>query len=574
MPVHQTLPRPACIRLFILAALAGSGAVQAQTPPDAGSLLRIQPAAPAAPAVAPRPPTAPEADIPDSGPKVLVKRFHIRGAVLVAEAELQARLQPAIGQQLSLRQLQGLAASLVALYAERGFLARIVLPPQDIQDGIVELQIIEGRRGSLRIDNQSPKLDTARLGRFIDQRLGAGEAMNIGQLGEALNILNEQPGVSVRSTLVPGQGEAEVDLVVHADASAPVSHVLGANNHGARATGEAQGSVGVTLNNPTGHLDSLAVLANATEGIVFGRLEYSMALGDSGLRVGVNASKLDYRVTQDDFAALDAEGTADSHGLTVSYPLANRTDLVLRLEYKLDEKRLVDHTVAGEIGNRRVQAHSIGISGHVIGTPDSLLGAGVLSFGAALTSGDSEQHNDGALALDAITRRSQGHYEKLAYHLGYLLPLAADWSLNATLRGQFASKNLDSSERLSLGGASGIRAYPVAEATGDEGWLASLSIDNKLRDNLTLKYFLDAGSIKVNHSTWAGWNAGNPDQRNRYELFGAGIGLDWRISRLALLNISVATPLGNNPGRDASDRNNDGSPAARARGWLNLVVQF
>jgi hemolysin activation/secretion protein len=50
-------------------------------------------------------------------------------------------------------------------------------------------------------------------------------------------------------------------------------------------------------------------------------------------------------------------------------------------------------------------------------------------------------------------------------------------NLQLLANAQFADKNLDSSEKLSLGGATGVRAYPSGEASGDEG--RKLSVDAK-----------------------------------------------------------------------------------------------
>ena len=41
------------------------------------------------------------------------------------------------------------------------------------------------------------------------------------------------------------------------------------------------------------------------------------------------------------------------------------------------------------------------------------------------------------------------------------------------MRGQLAFDNLDSSEKMELGGAYGVRAYPEGEAFGDEGYIAT-----------------------------------------------------------------------------------------------------
>lgn len=547
----------------------------AQTPPDAGQLLRQQPNLPAITPSKPIDisPTLPTDTDKDSGPRILIKGFNIVGAVLISKNELQQYLQAAVGQSLSLPQLQALANLLVAHYADSGYIARIMLPPQDIEDGIVTIKIIEGQRGSLLIESKDSKLDTARIERFINRRIRPGDPMSLFKLNEALAILNEQPGVSVRTTLKPSQQEGEVDLQVHAESTPKVIYLLGANNYGTKETGEWQTSASVTLNNPSGQFDSLSLLANTADGIRFGRLDYSVALGTQGLRAGIFASRLDYKVTQGSLSDSHIEGTAASQGITLNYPLIVQNDFSLRLDYRLEDKTLMDQTAMVETGNRNVKSHSFGFSGHAVSKPGRFFGGSVTSFSATLVTGEANQDNDTARAQDIITRQSASQFSKITYQLSHLLPLANTWSLNSSLRGQFADKNLDSSERMSLGGPNGVRAYPVADATGDEGQIFSVSFDKALKDKLTARLFVDAGTITVNHSTWDGWNSADPTLKNSYHLIGAGISLDWRISAEALLTCSIATPIGNHPGSNAQDKNSDGSTIG-PRGWLNLIVRF
>lgn len=573
MHATPTPTRSTGLALAVIAALVTPLASWAQAAPDAGSLLRTQPTAPVPPALSVRPPPAPPVELPDDGPRVKVQGFLISGAVLISEPELQERLRPAIGREFSLRQLQGLAANLVTFYAERGYLARVVLPPQDVKAGMVALRIVEGRRGTLRIDSQDPGLDVARIARFVNSRLGAGQAMDIGKLGEALNILNDQPGLRVRSALVSGQVEGEVDLLVNASATPAVTAFVGINNQGPRATGEWQGNVGATLANPSGHFDSLSAIANATKGSSFGRFDYNLPLGDRGLRVGAHAARLTYHVTENALSALDANGRADEYGVSASYPLVQQNDLALKFDLKIDNKHLIDNTVVGETGNRRVQASRIGFSGQVVGAPHRWFSLGVLSFGASLVSGQVDQSNTAVLALDAATRDTQGSFNKLTYTLGYDFLFDPVWSFRATLNGQVAGRNLDSAERFSLGGPTGVRAYAVSEGTGDEGWVGSLNLDQRVRDDLIVKYFADFGSITVNRRLWEAWADGNPDQINRYKLAGWGIGMDWRVTKHLLVSGSIATPIGTNPARDSQDLNADGQ-ASGTRGWVNVIAQF
>lgn len=547
----------------------------AQTVPDAGTLLREQPK-PATPMPAPAsvltPGTAAD-NRKDTGFKVLVKGFRYQGATLIAVSELDQLLAPYLGKELSLKQLHALAATITSFYGDHGYIARTVLPPQEIKDGIVTFRIIEGKRGGLSFRQNGNRVPLDWVKGLIDNRLGANPYLDLNQLGEAAAILNEQPGMEAEIELLPGQREGEVGLNVLIKEKPLVSTTLGVSNQAPRATGEYQAQGSVTFNNLSGNLDAASLLAVATEGSAYARGDYSLPVGMSGLRVGANASALHYRVTQADLSALDPNGTATTFGLGASYPLIRRHDQMFTLTASADSKKLVDNTTAGETSNRKAQITNLGIYGWLMPASDQFLGGGKTTVGAAIGFGSSHQHNAGALAADDLTRRVEGNFTKLDYTFGHLRPLNKDWTFDATLHGQFADKNLDSTERFSLGGPWGIRAYPVGEGTGDEGWLLNVNFRRRLSEGTAATLFLDTGGVTVNHNVYAGWNAGLPQLKNNYQLSGVGAGLDWHILNNALLNATLATPLGSNPGRDANNNDVDGRNSS-LRFWLSLNAQF
>jgi len=541
---------------------------RAAQPPDAGTILREQPKPPVVPAPALKPPAveAPVAKPGEDGPLVLVKAIRIEGATLISERELVAQMTELVGREVSLGQLQAAALVLIGYYAQKGYLARVFLPPQEIADGIVRYRVVEGVRGGLNIREEGPRLDAARVRRFVEARLPAGAPMDMAALGEALNILNEQPGVSATSSLAPGQDERAIDVTVSAKATPLTSFRLGGNNEGSRGTGIWQATGGLTLNNPTGRFDALSLLLNAAEGSTFGRVDYGIAVGERGLRLGVNASALDYKIVQQSFSALGSEGTAETYGLTASYPLARRTDFSLSLIASLDHKRLVDHTVAGETGKRIVEVANVGLAGYTLSTREII--SGVWTFGANLAVGDTDQRNALALAADQLGRQVQGGFTKLAWNAGWLRPLDADWTLSSALRGQLASKNLDSSERFSLGGPSGVRAYPVSEGTGDAGWLLNVELTRRL-GQFNVGGFVDVGGVTLNRILPPGGTA----VPNNYTLAGAGLSLTWLVRTNTSLRATLAAPIGDNPGKDVNSRNADARPN-RPRAWVGFNSFF
>lgn len=551
----------------LLASLLSPLSVYAQ--PGAGEILQIQPKPPAAPAAPPAEisPAAPEQAAPSKGPKILVKGFRILGAVLIPESELQAQLKGAVGKELTVEQIRATATLITLYYAEKGYLARVILPPQEIRNGIVELHVIEGKRGSLNVDKVGARIDVARVRDFIERRVPQGSALNLGELGEALNILNEQPGISTAASLVPGRHKGEVGIDVKAVEQPLLRYTAGINNQGSRGTGIAQASGSIMLVNPTGHFDAASLLYNKSQGTDYARADYSLAVGDSGFRMGANASHLRYQLVTAQFAALQSNGTADGAGLSASYPLARRTDFNLSLTGGYSDTKLIDKTVAGETSNRVLDAFDAGLSGY------ALKWGGVGSFGADLVSGNTNQHNAAALATDSTTRQVQGHFDKLAYNLGWLSRISKQWNLNATLHGQFADNNLDPAQQIILGGPNGVRAYPVGEGIGDQGWIGSLDLSRNFGSALTGHVFFDDGMVMLNRTLWANWNASNPNLPNIYSLMGVGIGLDWRINPACMLTASIANPLGNNPGADVNHLNVDGY-GNHARAWLAFNASF
>ncbi|HYG28105.1 MAG TPA: ShlB/FhaC/HecB family hemolysin secretion/activation protein, partial [Caulobacteraceae bacterium] len=510
----------------------------AQQAPDAGTLLREQPrpvpppVEPAAPLTLGTPAVQPE----EAGQRVRVSGIRVTGATLIPADELAAQLRPLVGGEHSLTDLQRGALTLIAYYAQRGYLARVLLPPQEIKDGIVEYRVVEGARAELKIDNRGQRIETERVQRFIDARLPVGEPFDLRALGDAVNILNQQPGAQVSATLAPGKGEHDVDVFVDALDRPLFSYQLGANNHGSEGSGVAQGMAAMTVANPTGRFDSLSLLVNASEGAAYGRVEYGLAVGDRGLRLGVNASRLAYKLVQADLADLDASGSAVSAGLTFSYPLALRTIFGLGLTGSVSGQRFVDRAAGVETSNRTNRVASLGLAGYRIQSGG--LFAGLQTFGADVIGGNVGENDADTVLGGGGGSRTEGGFAKLAWNTGLTRAVASGWMFDALARGQFATRNLDSSQQFSLGGPAGVRGYPLAEGSGDDGWIASSTLSRRFGPNWRIGGFVDVGGIRVEHSPLAGG-----PRPNSYTLGGAGALLDWRITPRAVLTATAAAPI-------------------------------
>ena len=125
---------------------------------------------------------------------------------------------------------------------------------------------------------------------------------------------------------------------------------------------------------------------------------------------------------------------------------------------------------------------------------------------------------------------------------------------------------------MSLGGATGVRAYPSSEASGDIGLVSQLELRHQLTANLETKLFYDFGYIQQYKKTYADWNSANAGMPNCYELQGVGLGLQWQAFNNTTLLANVATKVGSNAGeRNGAD--NDGTDK-NTRAWVSMTVTF
>jgi len=139
-------------------------------------------------------------------------------------------------------------------------------------------------------------------------------------------------------------------------------------------------------------------------------------------------------------------------------------------------------------------------------------------------------------------------------------------SLYGAIYGQFASKNVDISEKMGLGGMYAVRAYPTGEAYSDEGYVATLEarlllpkFSERLPGQFHLIGFADTGSGTINQNPWT-------TGTNHRTLSGAGVGVNWEDYNNFVVNAYWAHKLGNEVATYAPDRN--------GRFWIQVVKFF
>ncbi|KXU83563.1 peptide ABC transporter permease [Paraburkholderia monticola] len=522
------------ITLATLACATGTAAWAQQPPgvgtqqfPNAGTLLnqqaRPEPSAPptGAAGALPAPPAA-APPIPD-GKTFELHSIHLTGNDTLSSEILLPLVSGKIGQQVSLNDLNALAARLAQAYHERGYaLAQVVIPPQDVTSGDVTFTVLEGRIGRVNLEMAPGTPIREDLVRARLAAIQPGKPLLQRDLERTMLLLSDLPGVHVTSSLEAGSVPGTVDLTINLSPERRWELGVAADNYGAPPAGTGRVGLVGRLASPLMRGDNLDanLLAAERADTVYGRIGYDMPIDSNGTRAGVAYSHLYYYLGQE-FAALNAQGIADVVTASISHPLIRSRSENLLLRGALEYRSLNDKIGIASFENpQKLSLASIGLSYE---SRDAFLGGGFNSADVELSVAHLNIDSELGRALDEGPggRNTQGNSVRMTMLANRLNAVTEKSSVFIGISGQWANRNLDSSSRIALGGPHAVRAYSPSEAIVDEGLIGTVSYRYAVIPALTLSMFFDIGVGRPNADYISGQGAKTVTRS------GPGLGLYW-----------------------------------------------
>lgn len=513
-------------------AVPGAGDVIRQVPPPP-ALPQRQEAPTAVPGTAPGAETTPA----DGSPRFLLREVVLPETRGVPKAELMAVVAPFLGTQVNQRDLNTLANRVRERYQQAGLpLVGVGFPSQDVSQGIVRLLIVEPTVGRIQVvaGEDAPITEARARGLIHYFGLGSAELLNVHQLDRAMFTLNDLPGVAARATLNPSGDEGIYDLSIELTHRKRWDLALSADNHGNAVNGRYRPGALLRLQNPTGIGDNidLRLLASTNGNLVLGRAAYELPVGYTPWRFAAGYSLVSYALGAP-FDALDADGLARVFDASLSYPVlrSRLRNMVLRLG--VEEKSLTDRINAFDL--RTDKAITSLTAGLTYEGRDDWLGQGYTGAALQAVIGDLRIKSEDVRLADASLgrRATQGGFGKINLQASRLQGFTREMSLFVGVTAQWASKNLDSAEKLTLGGPRGVRAYPSSEAASDQGVLVTSE----------LRYWIDNRWTVFGLVDWArGSSLKRPAsaEGNTRILRGSGLGVYFTDRDLFTLKATIA----------------------------------
>ena len=230
--------------------------------------------------------------------------------------------------------------------------------------------------------------------------------------------------------------------------------------------------------------------------------------------MGVNGSTMAYRVLNQSFQSLYANGIANTGGVEGSMPLIRSRPKNLITTFGWNYSEFKNWTIAGVNRDQTytTSVAQLGLNGNLL---DDILGGGINTGLLNISGGDLSRNINGPYSTYyGVT----GSFAKAR-----LQSMTEEVTAYVSVSGQMASKNMDSSEQLYLGSPMNVRAYGSGQGAATQGNLTTVELRRNLPYQTQVAGFYDIGNVQA-------WKFNNPavsQYSNNYVLQGAGVSLTW-----------------------------------------------
>lgn len=469
-------------------------------------------------------PTPPEALPPQTSTEVFVQAIEVVGSTIFTPNDFAPIVAPIEGETVTLEQLQGVADQITQLYLDGGYItSRAVLTAQEVQAGMVQIQVIEGSLETIEVEGNQ-QVNTA----YIRDRitLGGRTPLNQGRLEDQLRLLRLDPLFeNVEASLRAGSGLGLSVLRVRVTEANPFFGQVSVDNYSPPSVGSERLGIAAGYRSPTGLGDEIyaSYYRSTTGGSNVFDFYYRVPINPMNGAVLLRVSPSNYNITDPQFAVFDIEGNSTEYDLSIRQPLVRspREEFALTLGFAYRE---------GETLISDIEVDSSTTS--VLRFEQDYIRRDPVGAWAARS-----QFNLGTGLLNASSgAEPDGQFFSWLGQLQRVQVLNPDNLLILQTDVQLTPDALLPSQQFIIGGGQSIRGYRQNARVGDNG--IRLSVEDRIalmRDEsgaptLQVAPFADIGSV---------WNAdNNPNtQPDQTFLASLGVGLLW--NPLPRLNVRL-----------------------------------
>lgn len=269
------------------------------------------------------PPTSPEDDTQQQLGRiqVFVKSIVVTGNTVFSNEEIAAVTTPYENRALTTEDLERLRLALTFMYVNNGYITSgAVIPDQDVKDGVVQLQVIEGALSRINVEGTNWfRRD------YLSDRIerGAGPPLQMEPLQTRLQFLQQDPRIEqINAELRPSDQRGQSILNVKVKEQSPWKMWLEFSNYQTPVVGAERGLMTVAHQNVTGHGDSLTITYGGSRGVhPIIDVSYTLPLNRYDTTLTASYRRNDFHVVESQFDFLNLKSNSEIIGFTLRHPV-------------------------------------------------------------------------------------------------------------------------------------------------------------------------------------------------------------------------------------------------------------
>lgn len=459
--VRKTWNVWACGRLAaLLTCLFAAGLALAQTPSTATP----------APAVA---------------PQFAISAYKVQGNTLLNPRRVETITAQHIGEKSDFETIQRAVEALEKAYLNAGFgSVRVEVPEQELQGGVVTLQVVEGKLGEVKVETNA-FFNAANVKNSLPA-LRPGETTNTDELNRNLSLANDGGVKNTSVTFKPNAVTGLSDAIVKVTAEAPGRWLALLDNTGAAATGlyragliyqhgnlfNRDHALSLQLMSSPGHWHQVGIIG----------VGYRMPFYELGATLDINTSvsNVDSGTVAGAGGApdLSISGSGSTFGLKYTHLLDSSPELQHRLSLGAEQRNFGNSvTLTGVAGGSLVpdlatRPLTASYSGQYrVAERESSYSISAIKNLPGSANGSTADFNQPGGRAGATA-----NFHLLKFSLQHTERWPSQWSLRGAVSGQMSNHLLISPEQFGAGGADNVRGFSEREVAGDRGWRAGLEV--------------------------------------------------------------------------------------------------
>jgi hemolysin activation/secretion protein len=415
--------------------------------------LKRVPQKPAGPAV--------ETEKPKPGEqKFFVKKIKLEGCETFLPEDFAPLVEKYENKDETFTELDNLTKEIAGEYLKRGIIAAVFLPPQEVQDESITMQVVEARMGELEIQ-KSPHFRKKMLKYYW--HITSGEILHYDKISKSLQFMNKNPDREVRASLHAGEKSGTTNVILTPRTSFPIHGQYTFDREGVFMTGREKNGFGIRDNNVLGYDDTLITGLSFGKNFIGEYIYHSIPISGYGasMMYGYSYSK---STPKKDYSIYDLKSEAENSTISIHQDIYKKDNYMGEVAVGFDAKDKVTWFQKGQGTLNKDNLRVFNINGNFIVrgtnsvtyiTPE--LDQGINAFGA------SKRNNP-----LASRRGATPDYTKFLLHLQNRTNLPFNLQQNLKFSTQLASQKLFSQEQFGLGGIDTVRGYPSSDYLADK----------------------------------------------------------------------------------------------------------